>query len=72
MTVNNIEVTVNTCTCTEVFTVITTTDQSGGIYNSYNTGKVARDLWLQYWTKLVSLGSIQRGHSHYKVGLGVQ
>ena len=37
--VNNIEVTVNTCTCTDVFTVITTKDQSGGIYNSaYSTG----------------------------------
>ena len=30
-TVNNVEVTVNTCTCTNVFTVITTKDQSGGI-----------------------------------------
>ena len=37
MTVNNIGVT-NTCTCTDVFTVITTKDQSGGIYNSYSTG----------------------------------
>ena len=35
MTVNNIEVTVNTCTCTDAFTVITTKDQSGG--NSYST-----------------------------------
>ena len=32
---NNIEVAVNTCTCTDV---ITTKDQSGGIYNSYSTG----------------------------------
>ena len=32
--VNNV---VNTCTCTDVFTVITTKDQSGGIYND-NTG----------------------------------
>ena len=37
-TVNNVEVTVNTCTCTNTFTVITTKDQSGGIYNSYSTG----------------------------------
>ena len=37
-TVNNVEVTVNTCTCTDVFTVITTKDQSGRIYNSYSTG----------------------------------
>ena len=36
--VNNIEVTVNTCTCTDVFTVITIKDQSGGVYNSYSTG----------------------------------
>ena len=38
MTVNNIEVTVNTCTCTDVFTIIPTKDQSGGIYNNYSTG----------------------------------
>ena len=38
MTVNNIEVTVNTCTCTDVFTIITTKDQSGGIYNNYSPG----------------------------------
>ena len=38
VTVNNIEVTVNTCTCTDVLTVITTKDQSGGIYNNYNPG----------------------------------
>ena len=38
---NNIEVTVNTCTCTDVFTVITTKDQSGGVI-----AQVARDLWL--------------------------
>ena len=38
MTVNNIEVTVNTCTCTDVFTIITTKDQSGRIYNNYSTG----------------------------------
>ena len=39
-TVNNIEVTINTCTCTDVLTVITTKDQSGGIYmyNNYGTG----------------------------------
>ena len=30
-TVNNVEVTVNTCTCTNVFTVITTKDQLGRI-----------------------------------------
>ena len=36
MTVNNVEVTVNTCTCTDVLT-ITTKDQSGGIYNNYST-----------------------------------
>ena len=40
-TVNNIEVTVNTCTCTDVFTVIATkTNQVGYI------AQVARDLWL--------------------------
>ena len=33
-----LQVTVNTCTCTDVFTVITTKDQSGGIYYSYSTG----------------------------------
>ena len=33
-----VTVTVNTCTCTDVFTIITTKDQSGGIYNSYSTG----------------------------------
>ena len=38
MTVNKIEVTVNTCTCTDVFTIITTKGQSGGIYNNYSTG----------------------------------
>ena len=38
VTVNNIEVTINTCTCKDVFTVITTKDQSGGIYNDYSTG----------------------------------
>ena len=38
VTVNNIQVTINTCTCTDVFTVITTKDQSGGIYNNYSTG----------------------------------
>ena len=32
--VNNDEVTVNTCTCTDVFTVLTKKDQSGGICNS--------------------------------------
>ena len=36
--VNFVEVTVNTCTCTDLFTVITTKDQSGGIYDSYSTG----------------------------------
>ena len=34
----DIEVTVNTCTYADVFTVITTKDQSGGIYNNYSTG----------------------------------
>ena len=34
VTVNNVEVTVNTCTCTDVFTI--TKDQSGGIYNNYS------------------------------------
>ena len=34
--VNNIEVTVNTCTCTDVFTVIT--NQVGYVYNSNSTG----------------------------------
>ena len=37
-TVFIVEVTVNTCTCSDVFTVITTKDQSGGIYNSCSTG----------------------------------
>ena len=37
VTVNNIQVTVNTCTCTDVFTV-TTKDQSGGIYNNCSPG----------------------------------
>ena len=39
VTVNNIEVTVNTCTCTDVFTMITTKDQSGGIYNTYSPAR---------------------------------
>ena len=30
-TVNDVEVIVSTCTCTDVFTVITPTDQSGGV-----------------------------------------
>ena len=34
----NTEVTVNTCTCTDLFAVITTKDQSDGVYNSYSTG----------------------------------
>ena len=38
MTVNSIEVTVNTCTCIDVFTIITTKDQSGGIYNNFSLG----------------------------------
>ena len=38
MIVNNIEVTVNTCTRTDVFTVITTKDQSGRIHNNYSPG----------------------------------
>ena len=38
VTVNNIEVTVSTCTCTDVFIIITTKNQSGGMYNSYSTG----------------------------------
>ena len=38
VTVNNIEVTVNTCTCTDVFIIITTKNQSGGMYTSYSTG----------------------------------
>ena len=37
-TFSSIEVTVNTCTCTDVFTVITTKDQSGGTYNNYSPG----------------------------------
>ena len=32
MTSNNVEVTVNTCTCTDVLTVITTKDQSDDSY----------------------------------------
>ena len=39
MTVSNIEVTVNTCTCTDVFTIITTKDQSGGILASFPGGR---------------------------------
>ena len=35
---HNVQVTVNTCTCTDLFTIITTKDQSGGICNSYSTG----------------------------------
>ena len=31
--VNNIEVTVKTCTCTDVFTVLPTRDESGGMYS---------------------------------------
>ena len=31
------EVTVNTCTCTDVFIIITMKDQSGGIYNDHST-----------------------------------
>ena len=38
---NNVEV---TCTCTNVFTVITTKDQSGGI--QIVIAQMARDLWL--------------------------
>ena len=38
--VNNVEVTVNTCTCTDVFTIITTKDQSGWMHNSYSPGKL--------------------------------
>ena len=37
-TVNNVEVTVNTCTCTDV---ITTKDQSGGIYSTGGQGFMA-------------------------------
>ena len=37
VTVNNIEVTVNTCTCTDVFTITTTKDQPSGICNNYST-----------------------------------
>ena len=36
--VNIIAFTVNTCRFTNVFTVITTKDESGGIYNSHSTG----------------------------------
>ena len=35
--VNNVEVTVRICTCTDVFTVITTKNQSGERYSSYST-----------------------------------
>ena len=35
--VNSIEVTVNICSCTDVFTIITTKDKSGGIYNSHKS-----------------------------------
>ena len=45
--VNNIKVTVNTCTCTNVFTVITTKDQSGGIYNTCSCTIGGQGLWLQ-------------------------
>ena len=41
MTVNNTEVTVNTCTCTDVFTIIKTKDQSGGIYSTGGQGFMA-------------------------------
>ena len=41
----NTEVAVNTCTHRDLFTVITTKDQSGGIYEMV-TAQVARDLWL--------------------------
>ena len=37
--VNSIDVTVNICTCTDVFTITTTKDPSGGIHNSYSTGR---------------------------------
>ena len=40
------EVTVNTYTCTNVFTVITTKHQSGGVLYLIDTAQVARDLWL--------------------------
>ena len=33
-----VKITVNTCTCTDVFTITTTNDKSGGIYNNYSTG----------------------------------
>ena len=45
--VNNIKVTVNTCTCTNVFKVITTKDQSGGIYNTCSCTIGGQGLWLQ-------------------------
>ena len=35
------EVTVNTCTCTDVFTTITTEDQSGGVYSTGDQGFMA-------------------------------
>ena len=58
--VNNVQVAVNTCTCTGVFTVITTKDQPSGIYNSYNTG--GQGLWAV---------SKQTSSSDYALGLSL-
>ena len=60
--VNNIEVTVNTCICTDVFTVITTNDQSSGIYNSYGTGT--------RWPEIYGCNK-QTSSSGYALGLGL-
>ena len=48
--VNNIEVTVNTCTGTDVFTVITIKDQSGGISNPSLTLQCIVDTQLEQYT----------------------
>ena len=46
MCVNNIKVTVNTYTCTNMFTIIITKDQSGGINDNVVIAQLARDLCL--------------------------
>ena len=48
------------CKCTDVFTVITTNDQSGGIYNSYSTVR---------WPEIYGC-SKQTSSSGYALGLG--
>ena len=55
VTVNNIEVTGNICTCTDVFTIITTKDQSGGIY-MYNI--IIGLLMLMYGSQWGNLAAV--------------